>query len=111
MYLEHFGLEADPFRLSPDSKFYYPSLAHSTAKNYMDYVLWSRDSFIVITGDIGTGKTTLIQKMLDFIFADGQSARHTIDHTANGRAVAFSPGGYPEDMAEAVIRHDVSFLN
>ncbi len=65
MYLEHFGLEADPFRLSPDSKFYYPSLAHSTAKNYMDYVLWSRDSFIVITGDIGTGKTTLIQKMLE----------------------------------------------
>lgn len=65
MYLEHFGLDADPFRLSPDSKFYYPSLAHSTAKNYMDYVLWSRDSFIVITGDIGTGKTTLIQKMLE----------------------------------------------
>ncbi len=65
MYLEHFNLESDPFRLSPDSKFFYPSLAHSTAKNYMDYVLWSRDSFIVITGEIGTGKTTLIQKMLE----------------------------------------------
>lgn len=65
MYLEHFNLESDPFRLSPDSKFFYPSLAHTTAKNYMDYVLWSRDSFIVITGEIGTGKTTLIQKMLE----------------------------------------------
>ncbi len=64
MYLEHFKLSTDPFRLSPDSKFYYPSLAHTTAKSYMDYVLWSRDSFIVITGEIGTGKTTLIQKML-----------------------------------------------
>lgn len=65
MYLEHFKLESDPFRLSPDAKYFYPSLSHATAKNYMDYVLWSRDSFIVITGEIGTGKTTLIQKMLD----------------------------------------------
>lgn len=65
MYLEFFGFDSDPFRLSPDAKFYYPSLAHTTAKQYMDYVLWSRDSFILITGEIGTGKTTLIQKMLD----------------------------------------------
>jgi type II secretory pathway predicted ATPase ExeA len=65
MYLEHFNLTSDPFRLSPDSAFFYPSLSHTTAKNYMEYVLWSRDSFIVITGEIGTGKTTLIQKMLD----------------------------------------------
>ncbi|RUM92155.1 MAG: type II secretory pathway component ExeA-like protein [Thiothrix sp.] len=65
MYLEHFQLISDPFRLSPDSAFFYPSLSHTTAKNYMEYVLWSRDSFIVITGEIGTGKTTLIQKMLD----------------------------------------------
>ncbi len=65
MYLEQFGFNTDPFRLSPDSKFYYPSLSHTTAKQYMDYVLWSRDSFIVITGEIGTGKTTLLQKMLE----------------------------------------------
>jgi type II secretory pathway predicted ATPase ExeA len=65
MYLDHFKLISDPFRLSPDSAFFYPSLSHTTAKNYMEYVLWSRDSFIVITGEIGTGKTTLIQKMLD----------------------------------------------
>ncbi len=65
MYLEHFQLISDPFRLSPDSTFFYPSLSHTTARNYMEYVLWSRDSFIVITGEIGTGKTTLIQKMLD----------------------------------------------
>ncbi|MGF1547578.1 MAG: AAA family ATPase [Thiotrichales bacterium] len=64
MYLEHYKLDSDPFRLSPDAKFFYPSLSHVTAKNYMDYVLWSRDSFILITGEIGTGKTTLIQKML-----------------------------------------------
>ncbi len=65
MYHSRFGFVTDPFRLSPDAKFYFPSLAHVTAKSYMDYVLWSRDSFVLITGEIGTGKTTLIQKMLD----------------------------------------------
>ncbi len=65
MYLEKFGFVTDPFRLSPDSKFFFPSQSHVTAKSYMDYVLWSRDSFVLITGEIGTGKTTLIQKMLD----------------------------------------------
>jgi|GEM_PF-1871311 len=64
MYLDYYGLITDPFRLSPDAEFYFPSLSHTTAKSYMDYVLWSRDSFILITGEIGTGKTTLIQKML-----------------------------------------------
>jgi type II secretory pathway predicted ATPase ExeA len=64
MYLDYFGLSEDPFRLSPDAEFFFPSLSHQTAKSYMDYVLWSRDSFILITGEIGTGKTTLIQKML-----------------------------------------------
>ncbi len=65
MYHSRFGFVTDPFRLSPDAKFYFPSLAHVTAKSYMDYVLWSRDSFVLITGEIGTGKTTLIQKMLE----------------------------------------------
>ena len=71
MYLDYYGLKTDPFRLSPDSEFFFPSLSHVTAKSYMDYVLWSRDSFILITGEIGTGKTTLIQKML-------QEAGHNI---------------------------------
>jgi general secretion pathway protein A len=64
MYLEYFGLSAQPFRLTPDSDFLFMSESHSRAKAYMDYTVWNREGFVVITGEIGCGKTTLIQKLL-----------------------------------------------
>jgi type II secretory pathway predicted ATPase ExeA len=64
VYLEYFGLKDFPFRLTPDTDFIYMSEAHSRAKAYMDYTVWNRDGFVVITGEIGCGKTTLIQKLL-----------------------------------------------
>jgi len=64
MYLEFFQLKEFPFRLTPDSEFIYMSGAHSRAKAYMDYTVWNREGFVVITGEIGSGKTTLIQKLL-----------------------------------------------
>ena len=64
MYLQHFGLEQQPFQLTPDADFLYLSKAHSRAKSYMEYTVWNRDGFVVITGEIGSGKTTLIQELL-----------------------------------------------
>ncbi len=64
MYLEHFQLKEYPYQLTPDSDFLYMSKAHSRAKAYMDYAIWNRDGFVVITGEVGTGKTTLIQKFI-----------------------------------------------
>lgn len=64
MYLEFFKMKELPFRLTPDSEFLYMSGAHSRAKAYMDYTVWNREGFVVITGEIGCGKTTLIQKLL-----------------------------------------------
>jgi type II secretory pathway predicted ATPase ExeA len=64
MYLEYFKLREYPFRLTPDTDFLYMSEAHSRAKAYMDYSVWNREGFVIITGDIGCGKTTLIQKLL-----------------------------------------------
>ena len=64
MYLEYFALKDFPFRLTPDTDFLYMSEGHSRAKAYMDYTVWNRDGFVVITGEIGCGKTTLIQKLL-----------------------------------------------
>jgi len=64
MYLEYFGLSAQPFQLTPDSDFLFMSESHSRAKAYMDYTVWNREGFVVITGEIGCGKTTLIQKLL-----------------------------------------------
>lgn len=64
MYLEYFKLADHPFRMTPDPKFLYLGKAHSRAIAYMEYALWNRDSFVLITGEIGSGKTTLIQKLL-----------------------------------------------
>lgn len=64
MYLEYFDLSAHPFRLTPDSGFLFMCEPHSRAKSYMDHTVWTREGFLVITGEIGCGKTTLIQKLL-----------------------------------------------
>lgn len=64
MYLDFFKLKEHPFRLTPDPAFLYLGKDHSRAKAYMDYSTWNRDGFVVITGEVGAGKTTLIQKLL-----------------------------------------------
>lgn len=64
MYLQFFGLTEHPFRVTPDSRYLYLGQAHARAMAYMEYTVWNRDSFVVITGEIGSGKTTLIQKLL-----------------------------------------------
>ena len=70
MYLEHFKLKELPFRLSPDPAFLYPSQIHSRAKAYMESTIWFTDGFVVITGEIGSGKTTLIETFLKEIEQD-----------------------------------------
>ncbi len=64
MYTETFQLREQPFRLSPDPDFLYLSKAHSRAKAYMESTIWFTDGFVVITGEIGSGKTTLIETFL-----------------------------------------------
>jgi len=64
MYLDHFKLRELPFRLSPDPAFLYLSPHHARAKAYMESTIWFTDGFVVITGEIGSGKTTLIETFL-----------------------------------------------
>ncbi len=64
MYEEHFGLSAKPFQLSPDAAFFFPSKEHKRALSFLEYGLDQADGFIVITGDVGTGKTTIVQTLL-----------------------------------------------
>ena len=64
MYLELFKLQDLPFRLSPDPAYLYLSKHHARAKAYMESTIWFTDGFVVITGEIGSGKTTLIETFL-----------------------------------------------
>jgi type II secretory pathway predicted ATPase ExeA len=70
MYLEHFGLTELPFRLSPDPAFLYLSKEHARAKAYMESTVWFTDGFVVITGEVGSGKTTLIETFLSELEKD-----------------------------------------
>jgi len=70
MYLEAFKLKELPFRLSPDPEFLYLSKQHARAKAYMESTVWFTDGFVVITGEIGSGKTTLIESFLKEVPTD-----------------------------------------
>src|SRR5580704_5024405 len=70
MYLEQFKLHELPFRLSPDPQFLYLSKQHARAKAYMESTIWFTDGFVVITGEIGAGKTTLIESLLKEVPAE-----------------------------------------
>ena len=59
MYESFFGLKEKPFRMTPDPRYFYPSAKHTDALNHMIYAIEERRGFVVITGEIGSGKTTL----------------------------------------------------
>lgn len=63
MYLDYFGLSAKPFQLTPDHRFLYLSPAHKKAVAYLRYGLTQAEGFIVVTGNIGTGKSTLVRNL------------------------------------------------
>lgn len=60
MYEDHFGLTERPFQLTPDPRYWFDSATHKKAMAYLGYGLAQGEGFIVITGDIGAGKTTLV---------------------------------------------------
>ena len=60
MYEDHFGLTGRPFQLTPDARFWYETATHRKAMAYLGYGIAQGEGFIVVTGDIGAGKTTLV---------------------------------------------------
>ena len=65
MYENHYGFTSKPFQLTPDPRFFFGSKWHKRAMSYLQYGLSQAEGFIVITGDIGTGKTTIANSLLD----------------------------------------------
>lgn len=65
MYESYFRLRAKPFQLNPDPAFFYGSRGHRRAMAYLEYGLHQNEGFIVVTGEIGAGKTTLVRSLLE----------------------------------------------
>jgi len=64
LYESHFGLTAPPFSLNPDPSFFFGSRGHSNALSYLKFGVYQAEGFVVVTGDIGAGKTTLVRTLL-----------------------------------------------
>ena len=67
MYESFFGLSGKPFQLNPDPAFYYGSRGHKRAFAYLQYGVHQSEGFIIITGEVGAGKTTLVRSLLEQI--------------------------------------------
>lgn len=70
MYARHFGLSENPFNLTPDQRYLYQSRQHEEALEHMLYAINNRKGFVVVTGDIGTGKTTICRALLNRLDAN-----------------------------------------
>ena len=64
MYLEFFGLQERPFNITPDPRYLFMSARHAEALAHLVYGVTESDGFIVLTGEVGTGKTTLVRSLL-----------------------------------------------
>jgi general secretion pathway protein A len=67
MYLEYFGLDKLPFTISPDPDFLYPSKGHQEALAHLSYALTDQGGLICLTGEVGTGKTTLCRALMESV--------------------------------------------
>ena len=65
MYKSFYGLTSKPFQLNPDPAFYFGSKQHLRAQAYLEYGMHQNEGFIVITGEVGAGKTTIVRGLLD----------------------------------------------
>jgi general secretion pathway protein A len=70
MYESFYGLTGKPFQLNPDPAFYFGSRGHKRAFAYLQYGVYQSEGFIVITGEIGAGKTTLVRSLFEQLDRD-----------------------------------------
>ena len=84
MYEEYYGLNERPFTLQPDPAFLYLSKRHRSAITLLEYSIVSRANFTVVSGEIGSGKTTLVRHLLNRLDSDVTVGLITNTHRALG---------------------------
>lgn len=90
-FIEFYGLKEDPFRLSPDPAYFYPTACHRVASDSLDFAIEHKEGFCLVYGEPGTGKTTILK-----VFMDKWRGRAEI-------ALIFTPRLSPEEFLMAVL--------
>jgi general secretion pathway protein A len=108
VYERYFQLRERPFALSPDPEYLYPSKVHSEALSYLRYGVEGHAGFVVITGEIGSGKTTMLQSLLGRLDRNITVARIVntmLDSRELLDAIVLDFGIDPTGMSKPVLLH------
>ena len=84
MYEQFYGFTGRPFQLTPDPQFYFESASHKKAMSYLGYGLNQGEGFIVITGEVGAGKSTLVAHLMERIDRKALTAAQVVTSALDG---------------------------
>jgi len=105
MYETHFGFTGSPFRLNPDPAFFFGSRGHSNALSYLKFGVFQNEGFVVVTGEIGAGKTTLVRMLLAGLESENIVAAQIVSTQLEAgdllRSVALAFGIAPKNLSKA----------
>jgi general secretion pathway protein A len=111
MYEKYFQLRERPFALSPDPDYLYPSRVHQEALSYLRYGIEGHAGFVVITGEIGSGKTTMLQSVLgrlDQSTAVARIVNTLLDPRELLESIMLDFGMDPTGMSKPVLLHKLA---
>ena len=84
MFDDFYGLTARPFQLTPDPNFYFESATHRKALSYLGYGMAQSEGFIVITGEVGAGKSTLVAHLMQKIDREQMTVGQVVTSNLDG---------------------------
>ena len=105
MYTSYYNLSAKPFQLKPDPNFFFGSAGHKRAMAYLEYGMAQEEGFIIITGEVGAGKTTLVRNLFKKMESEkivaAQIANTSLNSDDTLRIVSAAFGLPFEDLTKA----------
>jgi general secretion pathway protein A len=114
MYINYYGFCGHPFLMTPDARLFYASSVHSKAYAHLMYGLAQREGFIVVTGEVGAGKTTLIERLCAELDPNGFAVARIATTQVSGddllRLIADSFGAQAEGDKATVLRSVIAVL-
>lgn len=114
MHLDRYGFREPPFQMTPDARVFFPSTVHRRAYAHLMYGLAQKEGFIVVTGEVGAGKTTLIERLCGELDSGGFVIARIVTTQVSGddilRLVAHAFGAPSEGTKAAILLGITSVL-